>query len=464
VTRIFHSLLFRVAMLFVAGFIALQVAILLVAIWPDDRPIMFRLVTPEDAREIVELLEQVPAEMRPLVADATSNAAMRVEVVADIPEGGPHEAARATPRLEERFRRYADALDGRPLIVQFRRDGWLANALRSSELPRGPIRLAVGLRGGGFVIIERVPVVLQQLASRYFAIALVAAIILALLMGLLLWQIIRPLAALVRATDAFREDVNAPDAPLSGAREIRALAGSFNSMKQRIGAAIGERTRVLAAIAHDLRTYLTRIRLRVEHIPDEHRRQQAIADVEDMGYLLDDILLFSREDFEEAASTPVIDVRSEVSAYVETRREIGDDVEVSLPDDPLACRCAPLALRRILANLIDNAIRYGERARVSLASEREWVIIAVTDNGPGVPENALVRLTEPFERLETSRGRHSGGAGLGLAIVKALAHGHGGELILGAGPNGALQAKVKLPAADANMISNTSAGDAPRNG
>lgn len=447
-TRVVHSLLFRIAMLFVAGFVVLQAAILIAVVWPDDRPVMFRLVDPADAREIAEALEQAPAELRPLVAKAASNAAMRVELRTAAPDGGTGEALRPAPELEARFRRYADALDGRPIAVQVRDGGWLTHGLRGAA-PRGPIRLLVGLRSGEVVVIERVPVVLQQLASRYFAIALVAAVILALLMAVLLWQVVRPLARLVQAAEAFRGAFDAPDAPLTGAREIRALAAALNAMKQRIGGSIGERTRMLAAIAHDLRTYLTRLRLRVERIAEDRPRQQAIADVEEMGLLLDDILLFAREDAGGTAAAPVIDARAEVLAYAETRRDIGDAVEVEVPAGPARCRCAPLALRRILANLIDNAIRYGARAHVSLAIEREWVRIAVTDEGPGVSKEFLDRLTEPFERLETSRGRHSGGAGLGLAIVKGLAQSHGGGLTFETASNGALRAIVRLPAAAA---------------
>lgn len=448
--RIIHSLLFRIAVLFVAGFFVLQAAILLTVAWPDDRPVMFRLVDPADAREIAEAIERAPGELRPAIAAAASNAAMRVELRPALPgDAGADEALRPAPQLEARFRAFAEELDSRPIAVQVRDGGLLSYGLRGDGPPRGPIRLLVKLRSGEVLVIERVPVVLRQLASRYFAIALVAAVILALLMATLLWQVVRPVARLAETTEAFRSERDAPDAPLTGAREIRGLAAAFNAMKQRIGGLVGERTRILAAIAHDQRTYLTRLRLRVEQIADERQRRQAIADVEEMGLLLDDILLFARKDVDDRHTAPVIDVREEVLSYIETRREAGDIIDVTAPVRPLFSRCAPLVLRRILGNLIDNAIRYGTRAHVTLSGERDYIEIAVTDDGPGVPPEFIGRLTAPFERVEESRGRHSGGAGLGLAIVKGLVESHGGSLAFENGTGRGLCAIVKLPSANA---------------
>lgn len=116
-------------------------------------------------------------------------------------------------------------------------------------------------------------------------------------------------------------------------------------------------------------------------------------------------------------------------------------------DVPLPCKCEPLAFRRILANLIDNAIRYGARARIALGEEDGTVIVSVTDDGPGVPPDLISRVTEPFERIEPSRSRHSGGVGLGLSIVKALAENHGGTIAIENRMTGGLRVAVRLPAA-----------------
>jgi signal transduction histidine kinase len=136
------------------------------------------------------------------------------------------------------------------------------------------------------------------------------------------------------------------------------------------------------------------------------------------------------------------------------RREIGDPVELEGIAGQIGCRCSPLAFRRILANLIDNALRYGTRARITVTAEAGAAVLKVADDGAGIPSELVERLTGPFERLEESRGRHSGGAGLGLAIVKGLAESHGGSLSLANGAEGGLHAIVRLPSQPARPAVN----------
>lgn len=449
--KLFGSLLFRIAALFLFGLVALQAAILLAAMWPDGRPMMFRLVEPDDAREIAEAVERAPSELRPAIVAAASTGSTTVELLPGFPAEGPGDGdTRPAPRLEERFRSYAEALHGRPVRVQAREGTIFSRPLQPHEPPRGPIRILVGLETGEVLAMERAPIALQLLANRYLLVASVTAAVLLLILATLLWQVVRPVARLARATETFRDDIAAPDAPVSGAHEVQALSQAFNAMKERIGGLVGERTRMLAAITHDLRTYLTRLRLRADHIADDRHRARAIDDIEEMGRLLDDILLFARTDAGIEREVPEIDAREEAIAYIETRRETGDDVGIAAGERPLPCNCAPLTFRRILANLIDNAIRYGTRARVTLHDEAGRIEVIVTDNGPGVPEALIARLTAPFERLDESRGRHSGGAGLGLSIVKALAESHGGSLALENRTTGGLRATVRLPAGAAS--------------
>lgn len=383
-----------------------------------------------------------------MVAAAASNSGTMVELLPPFPEEQrADEALRPAPCLEARFRHYAKELGGRTLRVQMRKGSVLFGAARSGETPRGPLRVLIGLKGGEVVAIERAPIALQLVVSRYFVIAFGIAAVLLLLLLTLLWQVVWPIARLAQATNAFRDDIHAADARISGAHEVKALAEAFNTMKRRIGGLVTERTHMLAAIAHDLRTYLTRLRLRADHIVDARQHDRAVGDIEEMGKLLDDILLFARVEAgaRREQESAVIDARAETLEYAAKRRETGDEVAVAAGDQPLLCRCAPLAFRRILANLIDNAIRYGTRARVVLRADGDTVVMRVLDDGPGIDSDLVERLTAPFERLEPSRGRHSGGAGLGLSIVKALAESHGGCLILeNRSPHG-LRATVRLP-------------------
>lgn len=443
--RIANSLLFRIAALFLLGLVALQIAILLAVMWPDGTTRAIGLVDPADAREIAEALERTPPAQRPLVVGAISVGAVDVELLSGFPP--PSADLRPAPWLEARFRRSAPELRDRTIQVEAREGGvlsWLGGPGADS---RGPARLLVALNDGQVVAIERTPVVLQILASRYPVVGLVVAAIVAAALATVLWQVVRPVKRLAAATDAFRDGVETRDVEVRGPFEIRVLATAFNTMKHRIGGLVAERTNMLAAIAHDLRTYLTRLRLRAEHIHDARQRDHAVRDIEEMGKLLEDILTFARSESRGDQHLQRVDAGAETLDYARIRREVGDDVEASVEDPALHCRCSPLEFRRILANLVDNAVRYGSRARLALRAADGFGVLTVHDDGPGVPVKLLQRLTEPFERLERSRGRHSGGSGLGLSIVKALAEGHGGHLRLGNHAAGGLIVTVRLPLA-----------------
>jgi len=238
------------------------------------------------------------------------------------------------------------------------------------------------------------------------------------------------------------------DLPVTGATEIRILSAAFNDMKHTIRGLMDERTRMIAAVAHDLRTYLTRLRLRADFIAEPEQQARAIEDLKEMGLLIDDTIMFAREATGRGDSVAaIIDVGREVRDFISLRQEIGEPVSGTADGPALMARCAPLALRRILANLTDNALRYGKTARLQTHAEAGKVMIVIDDDGPGVPEDAVARLMEPFERLEPSRGRRTGGAGLGLAIVKALAKSQHGNLRIENRPEGGLRATVILAAA-----------------
>lgn len=197
------------------------------------------------------------------------------------------------------------------------------------------------------------------------------------------------------------------------------------------------------------RTYLTRLRLRAEFIDDPDQRGRAVADLDEMGQLIDDALLFARD----ATRAPggeakVLDLNTELAALVARRRELDQPVTDLTPaDQRLVVRVSPVALRRMVDNLMDNAIRYGGGARLRAWRAEGDILVAVEDDGPGAPAEALDRMTRPFERLEPSRGRGTGGAGLGLAIVQALAESQGGGLRLENRSEGGLSATIRLPAA-----------------
>jgi signal transduction histidine kinase len=226
---------------------------------------------------------------------------------------------------------------------------------------------------------------------------------------------------------------------------LRELSAAFNTMQGRIRGLMDERTRMLAAIVHDLRTYLTRLTLRAEFISDDAQRAKAGTDLAEMSQLLDDTLLFARQDAGRGDGARSIDIRRELEILVALRLERGQVVLLA-PEAAGAAWASPLALRRMIDNLVDNAARYGGAVTVDARPLGRRVEITVLDDGPGLPDAVLETITAPFERGEVSRNRRTGGAGLGLSIVKALAQGQGGRLTLANRPEGGLAAMIDLPA------------------
>lgn len=373
-------------------------------------------------RQIVEILPAFP------------------ESPASLPDGS--HAAR-----NEAFGLYEAPLQGRPYRIQLRPGAAWTAILQGRVGAPGSLRLLVQLRGGEVVAIERAPVVLQMLFARLSAILTAGSLILVVMMTICYLQLVRPIDRLARATATLAPDGQGADLPVQGPEEIRRLVRCLNDMRDRIRDLVEGRTRELAAIAHDLRTYLTRLRLRAEFITPDRERDAAVRDLEEMGGLLDDTLLFASQLHRSTRSPPAsADVAAEVAQFVAVRAAAGQDVTLrARPATSSLVPCPPLALRRMLANLTDNALRYGDAAWISLEDDEAGVCIVVQDDGPGVPEHLIDTLTEPFMRLEPSRGRETGGAGLGLSIVKLLAEAHGGRLSIGPGSPRGLRATIWLP-------------------
>ncbi|MBI1199868.1 MAG: HAMP domain-containing protein [Phenylobacterium sp.] len=451
----FDSLAVRIGMIFVAGLAAAMIAFIVAMLWPGGpaRPI-FSLVAPADAAAMAEAVEAAPPELRPRVLRALNVEPLRVSLAPGFPtdvagESGPLEP-RLEQRLEQRYARYAAAFGDRPFRVQTRFRAAVRPLQGGGLGAVSPVRLLVGLDDGQVLVIERTRLpALERLVRRSAAIGAIGVAALLVVLFAAVSQTARPIRALADGARRFAEDLSADDLPERGSAELRDLSAAFNHMKRTIRGLVDERTRMLAAIAHDLRTYLTRLRLRADFIDDPDQHARAVADIEEASALLDDTLTFARHATADApAEAPCVDVDEELARLAEVRAELGQPIAVApLAGGPLHAACAPLALRRMLANLVDNAVRYGGGGRVGAGADGDGIWIAVEDDGPGVPAEALARLTAPFERLEPSRGRESAGAGLGLAIVRALAESQGGRLILENRPGGGLRAALRLRAA-----------------
>jgi signal transduction histidine kinase len=254
--------------------------------------------------------------------------------------------------------------------------------------------------------------------------------------------ITRPLSALARAADSVGRDARPEKLPERGARELRDAARAFNTMQDRLRRYLDSRSRVLAAMSHDLKTPLTRLRLQVETLDNPALQARIGKELDEMEAMVREALALFRglDDGEPAAP---VDVNALLAALTEQFTEMGAAVTVSgRALEPFTGKAQ--ALKRCLTNLIANAINFGGRATVVVEDGAE-LAIRVRDQGPGIPEAELERVFEPFYRVESSRNRDSGGSGLGLTIARDIAQAHGGTLALSNLPQRGLEAALLLP-------------------
>jgi signal transduction histidine kinase len=255
-------------------------------------------------------------------------------------------------------------------------------------------------------------------------------------------QITRPIRTFVAAAERLGTDVNAPPIPERGSRELRTATRVFNTMQQRLQRYVDDRTRMLAAISHDLRTSLTRLRLRMEYIEDAQQRDKAQQDLEQMDAMLASTLSFARDDA--AQEEPVnLDLAKLLHTLCDDLVDMGETVDYSGPESHTVS-CRPVALQRALTNVLSNAVSYGGCAHVSLVPDEAGCDIRVEDEGPGIPQDKLDTVFEPFVRLDPARNRSTGGSGLGLSIARSVMRSHGGDVSLANKPGGGLVVSLRL--------------------
>jgi signal transduction histidine kinase len=265
--------------------------------------------------------------------------------------------------------------------------------------------------------------------------------------GLSLWAaraLIRPLRRLAEAASQFSTNLASPAVEVNGPSEVRLIGQTFNEMQASLRRFIEHRTQMLAAISHDLRTPLTRLRLRADFVVDVEQRRKMLEDIAEMELMLSDTLAFATEEAN-AEAYRWIDLAALIASLCDDMIDLGHDVSYRGPNR-MAFSCQPLAMRRALANLIGNAVTHGGNARVQLHDRDRAIEILIEDDGPGIPVDQLDQVFQPFYRLEESRNRQTGGSGLGLAVVRTIIRAHGGEVSLRNAERGGLVASVLLPA------------------
>jgi signal transduction histidine kinase len=301
----------------------------------------------------------------------------------------------------------------------------------------------VGLHDGSRVTFDSYLSPEAAVVPLRIALTLVASLVTVIALSLVAvrWVTV-PLRTLATAAEELGRDINRPPLPEGGPVEVRRAAKAFNTMQRRLAGFIAERTRVFTAMSHDLKTPITRLRLRAELLDDETLRGRFTKDIEEMEAMVTQTLEYMRDS---TVREPVqsIDVAALLESLQDDYAETGGEVDIrGGAASPYPGR--PLALRRCLANLIDNALRYGKRATVVVEDAPEMLAIRVRDDGPGLPEDQLERAFEPFFRGEASRSRDTGGTGLGLGIARNIARAHRGDLVLRNRPEGGLEATLTL--------------------
>ena len=397
-------------------------------------------------------MEQTPPERRAFLARKLSNRLVRVRILPEKPKLRDPEPSDVT-EFRGLILPHLEALKGRQILI-----GSFRRSLRSrgpgepgpprlfARPPRG-VSVAVA-QGDGRWLEFRAPLRFAHLRwERRFVFVIVIAAVIVLVFAL--WathRVTRPLVRFAQAADRLGIDVRAPPLPEHGSRELRLATRAFNRMQDRLRRLVDDRTLMLAAISHDLRTVLTRLKLRAEFIDDEQQRDKAVADIDEMQAMLDATLSFARDDTAEEIRA-VVDLSPLLRSLCDDMAEAGMRVTYE-GATPLTCRCQPVAIRRAFANLIDNAVKYGDEAAVAAEIHGDEIRIGIGDRGPGIPETQRERVFTPFYRLEASRSRETGGTGLGLAVARSIVRRHGGDIKLQDRAGGGLMTTVVLPVAD----------------
>jgi signal transduction histidine kinase len=251
-----------------------------------------------------------------------------------------------------------------------------------------------------------------------------------------------PMGAFATAADRLGRDPAAPPLEMSGSSEVKAAAGAFNKMQERLRRYVEDRTAMVGAIAHDLRTPLTRLKFRIEAAPEALREKMA-SDIDQMEAMIAATLGFVSEANRPAARTRM-ELASLVESVLDEAAETGENASIERTDR-LIIEGDPVALRRMIANLVDNALKYGGAARGRVYTLDGYAVIEIEDDGPGVQSADAERVFDPFFRGEPSRNRDTGGIGLGLAVVRSVARAHGGDAVLLNRPGGGATARVSMP-------------------
>ncbi|MFG1186813.1 MULTISPECIES: ATP-binding protein [Xanthobacter] len=461
------SLAGRLVLLLVATLALAQVLLVLVLQSEHDAVVagIVRGQALSQTVTLTRLIESMPQEQADRLAGAFTTRGTCAWVSADPPD--PHEMTSTEEGLARLLSRRLHGVGNGAPAVHIDTDGqwdsrcperssedfpWLRRGTGGPSRPLRPglgvVALSVPLSGQRWLHVDAV-VGLPGIWSRPIVLSfLISALAVSLVTVACVRFQTRSLRSLADASERFGRGESVPPLDVRGPSEVAAATRAFNTMQQRLSQFVRDRMRLLAAISHDLRTPLTTLRLKAEFVDDVEVRNDIVATIDELVAICEATLAFTRA---EATSeeTRTVDIADLCADVVEEFAGVGADAGMA---DQMAAHvllpCRPVAMRRALRNLVDNAVRYGRRAEVTVGQTGPGTVsIRVEDDGPGLPEDRFEDAFQPFVRLEPSRSSETGGIGLGLAIARSIVKAHGGELTLANRPGGGLRAEIVLPTA-----------------
>jgi signal transduction histidine kinase len=403
----------------------------------------------------VRVLDVLSSEERARVASAVSTPELKIAVLPAIAENDISNPALLSPirghevlmdafatRFKGRLTERLEPSGSRQIVVLHRQPSPSDPADADAE--DQPVVVVISLKNHGLAEfrVQRLPTAFRwlRLATSIVSICVVSSV-------LSLWfasRLSRRLAQFAGAAEELGRSVDAPPLPEAGPDELRLATRAFNRMQERLRRFVHDRTQMLAAISHDLRTPLTRLRLRAEFVEQVEQQQKMLHDIGEMEAMITATLAFARDDMSREPRREE-DLDELLDGICEGMRETGQDIRYAATG-PILVKCNPLALRRAFGNLFDNAMKYGQRAGIRLAHTPGYVAIEIEDDGPGIPDDVKDAVFQPFFRLDSSRNRDTGGVGLGLSVARTIIRGHGGDIVLNNRPEGGLRVTVMLPA------------------
>ncbi|HEX4986235.1 MAG TPA: ATP-binding protein [Burkholderiales bacterium] len=445
-----RSLFGRVVLILAGGFLAIQLLTTAIAVF-DRSALVLRLGASQAAMRIgdtVRALEAASPADRTRIMHALSGDTLKVTYgrpagaqPAPVEDSELTSAAREAVALALEPGTGFRIVDAQPVYID--PGSWYAREV--GERPGVRVLATVLLDDGVWITVQSIePARVTQWINRLLRNLAIIDGVMVVLCFFAVRLVTRPLTVLATAAEDLGRDIDRPPLPEKGTNEVVRATRALNVMQDRLKRYVDTRVKVLAAMSHDLKTPITRMRLRAEMLDDERIKAKFVKDLDELQQMVGSTLDYMRGLSEGAEAVEPIDVQALISSLKEDAEEAGHAVTISGgARSPVMGRAQ--ALKRCLQNLLDNALAYGRRADITLRDEGNALNIAIADDGPGIPEGDIERVFEPFYRVEGSRNRNTGGSGLGLSIARNIAQAHGGSVQLRNLARGGLEATLRIP-------------------